>query len=116
MRRIIGTFGATLAIVAALATTATAQAGLDSNPSLDKIRVTSVAAYANYADRDGLGDETQDPDLGLGMDWEEDWFEDYEEGDELDDSDVQVPGTDYATVTSIMGAFVPWAQASDKFV
>jgi hypothetical protein len=37
-------------------------------------------------DEDGLGDETQDPDGGgLGLDWEDDWFEDFEEGDELDD-------------------------------
>jgi hypothetical protein len=37
-------------------------------------------------DEDGLGDETQDPDGGgLGLDWEENWFEDYEEGDQLDD-------------------------------
>lgn len=36
-------------------------------------------------DEDGLGDESQDPDGGgLGLDWEEDWFEDFEEGDELD--------------------------------
>ena len=33
-------------------------------------------------DEDGLGDETQDPDGGgLGLDWEADWFEDFEEGD-----------------------------------
>jgi hypothetical protein len=37
-------------------------------------------------DVDGLGDETQDPDGGgLGLDWEDDWFEDFEEGDELDE-------------------------------
>ena len=37
-------------------------------------------------DEDGLGDETQDPDGGgLGEDWEGDWFEDFEEGDELDE-------------------------------
>jgi hypothetical protein len=37
-------------------------------------------------DTDGLGDESQDPDGGgLGLDWEDDWFEDFEEGDELDD-------------------------------
>jgi hypothetical protein len=36
-------------------------------------------------DTDGLGDETQDPDGGgLGLDWEDDWFEDFEAGDELD--------------------------------
>lgn len=38
-------------------------------------------------DQDGLGDESQDPDGGgLGLDWEEDWFEDFEEGDELDEA------------------------------
>jgi hypothetical protein len=37
-------------------------------------------------DADGLGDESQDPDGGgLGLDWEDDWFEDFDEGDELDD-------------------------------
>jgi hypothetical protein len=37
-------------------------------------------------DADGLGDESQDPDGGgLGMDWEDDWFEDFGEGDDLDD-------------------------------
>lgn len=37
-------------------------------------------------DGDGLGDESQDPDGGgLGMAWEADWFEDFEEGDELDE-------------------------------
>ena len=37
-------------------------------------------------DGDTLGDETQDPDGGgLGLDWENDWFADYEEGDQLDD-------------------------------
>jgi hypothetical protein len=37
-------------------------------------------------DQDGLGDESQDPDGGgLGEDWEDDWFEDFEEGDELDE-------------------------------
>jgi hypothetical protein len=37
-------------------------------------------------DEDGLGDETQDPDGGgLGLDWEDDWFDDFDEGDELDE-------------------------------
>jgi hypothetical protein len=37
-------------------------------------------------DADGLGDESQDPDGGgLGPDWEDDWFEDYDAGDELDE-------------------------------
>ena len=37
-------------------------------------------------DGDGLGDESQDPDGGgLGMDWEDDWFDDYDDGDELDE-------------------------------
>jgi hypothetical protein len=36
-------------------------------------------------DGDGLGDESQDPDGGgLGIDWEDQWFEDYDAGDELD--------------------------------
>jgi hypothetical protein len=37
-------------------------------------------------DADGLGDESQDPDGGgLGLDWEDDWFDDFDEGDELDE-------------------------------
>jgi hypothetical protein len=37
-------------------------------------------------DEDGLGDESQDPDGGgLGEDWEDDWFDDFDEGDELDE-------------------------------
>jgi hypothetical protein len=37
-------------------------------------------------DEDGLGDESQDPDGGgLGLDWEDDWFADFEEGDEFDE-------------------------------
>jgi hypothetical protein len=41
-------------------------------------------------DDDRLGDETQDADGGgLGLDWEDDWFDDYEEGDELDEDFVE---------------------------
>ena len=37
-------------------------------------------------DGDGMGDETQDPDGGgLGLDWIDDWFSDFGDGDELDD-------------------------------
>jgi hypothetical protein len=37
-------------------------------------------------DQDALGDESQDPDGGgLGVDWQDDWFEDFQEGDELDE-------------------------------
>ena len=36
-------------------------------------------------DIDGMGDESQDDDGGgLGLDWEDQWFDDFEEGDELD--------------------------------
>src|SRR3954468_16992911 len=36
-------------------------------------------------DADGLGDESQDPDGGgLGTNWEDDWYADYDEGDALD--------------------------------
>jgi hypothetical protein len=39
-------------------------------------------------DTDGLGDETQDPDGGgLGADWQDDWFKDFDAGDRLDDED-----------------------------
>ncbi|HEY6887180.1 MAG TPA: hypothetical protein VI300_05345 [Solirubrobacter sp.] len=38
-------------------------------------------------DQDGLGDETQDPDGGgLGPNWTDDWFRDWDAGDGLDDS------------------------------
>jgi hypothetical protein len=50
MRRIIGTIGATLAVVAAIATPAAAQGptfGFDLNPTVDKIRVTSAAGGAD---------------------------------------------------------------------
>ena len=78
MRRIIGTIGATLAIVTAMATPAGAQ-DADLNPGAPQV---VGSAYASHVDGDGLGDETQDPDGGgLGSDWEDDWFEDYEEGD-----------------------------------
>jgi hypothetical protein len=37
-------------------------------------------------DADGMGDESQDDDGGgLGLDWEEDWFDDWDEGDQLDE-------------------------------
>ena len=37
-------------------------------------------------DADGMGDESQDIDGGgLGMDWEDDWFEDWDAGDQLDE-------------------------------
>ncbi len=40
-------------------------------------------------DQDGLGDESQDPDGGgLGVDWMDDWFDDFEEGDQLDEDAV----------------------------
>ena len=43
-------------------------------------------------DGDGLGDESQDPDGGgLGLDWEDDWFDDFEAGDELDEDFTQDP-------------------------
>jgi hypothetical protein len=44
-------------------------------------------------DTDGMGDESQDPDGGgLGLDWEEQWFEDFEAGDELDPEPVARSG------------------------
>lgn len=45
-------------------------------------------------DQDGLGDESQDPDGGgLGLDWQDDWFDDFEDGDQLDEDviDETVP-------------------------
>jgi hypothetical protein len=44
-------------------------------------------------DDDGMGDESQDPDGGgLGLDWEEQWFDDFEAGDELDPEPVARSG------------------------
>ena len=48
----------------------------DGNLNLGMPRVIG-SAYANDVDHDGMGDESQDPDGGgLGLDWEDDWFED----------------------------------------
>jgi hypothetical protein len=42
------------------------------------------AAVEPDVDVDGIGDESQDPDGGgLGADWQDDWFDDFAEGDEL---------------------------------
>src|SRR4051794_3010185 len=39
-------------------------------------------------DADGMGDETQDPDGGgLGPNWVDDWFDDWDAGDRLDDDE-----------------------------
>lgn len=44
-------------------------------------------------DADGMGDESQDPDGGgLGLDWEDQWFDDFEAGDELDPEPVARSG------------------------
>jgi hypothetical protein len=120
MRRIIGTIGATLAAVSVLgATTATAQDDGDLNPGVPQV---VGSAYENYVDRDWpsdqtqdldgdlQGDETQDPDGGLGEDWEDDWFEDYEEGDWFDREEAST------ALTLVNLQFVPWAQSHDKFV
>ena len=45
-------------------------------------------------DADGLGDETQDPDGGgLGFDWEDQWFDDYDAGDQLDPDFADEPAS-----------------------
>jgi len=44
-------------------------------------------------DSDNLGDETQDADGGgLGPNWVDDWFDDYDAGDRLDDDDAEELG------------------------
>jgi hypothetical protein len=44
-------------------------------------------------DTDGMGDESQDADGGgLGMDWEDQWFDDFEAGDALDPEPLIRPG------------------------
>jgi hypothetical protein len=107
MRRIIGTIGATLALVAALVTTATAQ---ELDPSLNPGTPAVVgSAYTNYVDvdHDGLGDESQDPDGGgLGGDWEDDWSEDYEAGDELD-ADMQADTSAASRLSAAMTLRTP---------
>jgi hypothetical protein len=54
----------------------------------------------------------QDTDgLGLGVDWEDDWFEDYEEGDWFEDRE------EASTALMLVNLqFIPWAQSHDKFV
>ena len=47
-----------------------------------------------------MGDESQDADGGgLGMDWEDQWFDDFEEGDELDPEPTARSGRVVADVT-----------------
>jgi len=44
-------------------------------------------------DTDGMGDESQDADGGgLGLDWEDQWFDDFEAGDELDPEPIARTG------------------------
>jgi hypothetical protein len=44
-------------------------------------------------DSDGMGDESQDADGGgLGMDWQDQWFDDFEAGDELDPEPIARSG------------------------
>jgi hypothetical protein len=44
-------------------------------------------------DSDGMGDESQDADGGgLGLDWEDQWFDDFEAGDELDPAPIARSG------------------------
>lgn len=90
MRRIIGTIAATLAI--------------------------AIAFGATMLDRTSPSDDARNDGRFAGLDWEEDWFEDYESG---------MFGTTMSDCTSPSeGArkygplvdFVPWAQAHDKFV
>jgi hypothetical protein len=110
MRTIVRTIGAMLAIVAFMATFA-GSALADSHNEASRLLPDSsydntdlfaftplcgpcgmdggtgtellIDAFVEHdADADGLGDETQDPDGGgLGQNWEDDWFEDYESGD-----------------------------------
>jgi hypothetical protein len=64
-------------------TTPCAPCGMDGGTGVELLL---DAVVEPDVDADGLGDESQDPDGGgLGMDWEDDWFDDFDEGDELDD-------------------------------
>ena len=46
---------------------------------------SSLVGVEPDVDADIMGDETQDPDGGsLGTDWVDDWFEDFDQPDELD--------------------------------
>jgi hypothetical protein len=46
---------------------------------------SSLVGVEPDVDADIMGDETQDPDGGgLGTDWVDDWFDDFEQPDELD--------------------------------
>jgi hypothetical protein len=113
MRKILGTIGATLAIVVVL-TTSTAAANASGELDMDGDQATLVsddaksfgaaslnpeparildalvnvfdAIVAQDVDGDGFGDETQDPSGGgIGTDWQDDWYEDSESGDQLDE-------------------------------
>jgi Domain of unknown function (DUF4394) len=66
--RIIKAIGATLAVVAAMATPAAAQGptfGFDFNPTVDKIRVTSVAGGNDTVDVTGLDNVSLASDRNL---------------------------------------------------
>lgn len=90
MRRIIGTIAATLVIAIVFGTTVFDR----TSPSDD------AGNYGRFA----------------GLDWEEDWYEDYESGMfGTTMSDCTSPSDDSRNYGPLV-EFVPWAQAHDKFV
>jgi prepilin-type processing-associated H-X9-DG protein len=88
MRRILGTIGATLAVVAALATTATAQ-------DRDEART----AYATVT--------------WIMGDWVDDWFEDYEEGDQRDENMLE--GTSRSASAGWHFQILPYIEQENLF-
>ena len=52
-----------------------------------------------------MGDETQDADGGgLGLDWVDDWFADFDDGDELDEDFTEDFGAGRAQAPRTLGA------------
>jgi hypothetical protein len=87
MRWTIGTIGATLAIVVLVATSA-APAGAyvkidNTGDGIEDVAYRWAApAMMSTIDAPEFG---FDVSTQIGPDWEDDWYEDYEEGDELDE-------------------------------
>ena len=66
-------------------------------------------------DADGLGDESQDPDGGgLGLDWEDDWFDDFDDGDELDEDFTRTRRYGRAADAARCGCSTPTACAAAR--
>ena len=90
MRRIIGTIGATLTI--------------------------AIVFGATMFDRTSLSDDAKNHGRIAGLDWEENWYEDYENGIFGTTMFDRTSPSDDARNYGRFAEFVPWAQSHDKFV